>query len=60
MASYSCGPNDTREALALVQKGVVTAEKVVTDRFPIEETLLAYRAMAEAQDTIKAIITFPD
>jgi len=60
VASYSCGPNDTREAMSLVQQGVVSAEKVVTDRFPIEETLLAYRAMAEAQDTIKAIITFPD
>jgi L-iditol 2-dehydrogenase len=60
VASYSCGPHDTREALSLVQKGVVTAEKLVTDRFPIEETRLAYRAMAEAQDTIKAIITFPD
>lgn len=60
VASYSCGPNDTREALSLIHKGVVTAEKVVTDRFPIEQTSLAYRAMAQAQDTIKAIITFPD
>jgi L-iditol 2-dehydrogenase len=58
--SYSCGPNDTREALSLVQKGVVSAEKLVTDRFSIEDTLLAYQAMAQAQDTIKAIITFPD
>jgi L-iditol 2-dehydrogenase len=61
IASYSCGPNDTREALALIQQGVVTAEKLVTDRFGIEETLLAYRAMAESPDTtIKAMITFPD
>jgi L-iditol 2-dehydrogenase len=59
VASYSCGPNDTREALALVQRGVVTADKVVTDRFTIEETGLAYRAMAELRDSIKAIITFP-
>lgn len=57
--SYSCGPDDTRQALSLIQQGVVTAEKVITDRFSIEETPLAYRAMAEAQDTIKAIITFP-
>lgn len=60
VASYSCGPDDTREALALVQKGVVTAEKLVTHRFFIEETPLAYRAMAAAQETIKAIITFPN
>jgi L-iditol 2-dehydrogenase len=60
VASYSCGPNDTREALTLVQRGVVSADKVVTDRFRIEETVLAYRAMAEAQDTIKALITFPE
>jgi L-iditol 2-dehydrogenase len=60
VASYSCGPNDTRDALSLVQNGVITAERLVTDRFPIEETPLAYRAMAEARDTIKAIITFPD
>jgi L-iditol 2-dehydrogenase len=59
VASYSCGPNDTREALSLVQRGVVSAEKLVTDRFPIEETPLAYRAMAELRDSVKAIITFP-
>jgi len=60
VASYSCGPNDTREALPLVQRGVVTAEKIVTDRFSIDEAGLAYRAMAELRDTVKAIITFPD
>ena len=32
--SYSCGPDDTKEALSLIARGVVRAEQVVTHRFP--------------------------
>ena len=33
--SYSCGPNDTREALQLIRDRVVTAEKFITHRLSI-------------------------
>ena len=58
VTSYSCGPDDTREAMNLIQSGVITAEKLVTHRFVIDETENAYRTVARAQDSIKVIITF--
>ncbi len=58
VTSYSCGPPDTAEALALIETGVVTAEKLVTHRFPIEKTAEAYRLTAEARDSLKCLIVF--
>jgi L-iditol 2-dehydrogenase len=54
--SYSCGPGDTREALGLIEAGVVRAEQVVTHRFAIEETGRAYRLTAEARESLKCLI----
>ena len=56
--SYSCGPDDTREALLFIQKGMVTAEKLVTHRFPIDETEKAYRLTSEAKTSLKSLIVF--
>ncbi len=56
--SYSCGPNDTREALRLVQAGVITAEQFITHRFPFAQLHTAYRTAAEARDSLKTIIEF--
>jgi L-iditol 2-dehydrogenase len=58
VTSYSCGPPDTAEALVLIETEVVTAEELVTHRFPIEETAEAYRLTAEAQDSLKCLIVF--
>lgn len=57
--SYSCGPNDTREALRLIRGGVVTAEKFITHRFPFPALHEAYRNAAAAQDSIKTVVEFP-
>ncbi len=54
--SYSCGPPDTREALDIVAFGVVTAEKLVTHRFPLEETAAGFATVAEAGDSMKTLI----
>ncbi len=56
--SYSCGPDDTKEALGFIRKGVVTAGKLITHRFPIEETAQAYRLTAEARDSLKSLVVF--
>jgi L-iditol 2-dehydrogenase len=56
--SYSCGPNDTREALQLIRDGVVTAEKFITHRYPFSALHEAYRTASEARDSIKTIIEF--
>lgn len=60
VASYSCGPPDTREALALIESGAVTAEKIVTHRFPLSQTAEAYRVTAEARDSLKCVVFFGD
>lgn len=56
--SYSCGPADTADAYELIEKGVVTAGKIVTHRFPIEKTAEAFRLTAEAKDSLKSLIVF--
>ena len=54
--SYSCGPFDTREALELIEMGLVTAGKLVTHRFPLEQAGEAFRITADAGDSIKTIV----
>lgn len=58
VTSYSCGPNDTSDALKLIKVGVVTAEKLVTHRFPIEKTAEAFALTARAEDSLKSVIVF--
>jgi L-iditol 2-dehydrogenase len=58
VTSYSCGPTETREALTLIEEGVVKAEMLVTHRYPIERTAEAFRLTAEAKDSLKVVITF--
>ncbi|NOY65515.1 MAG: alcohol dehydrogenase catalytic domain-containing protein [Nitrospirae bacterium] len=56
--SYSCGPDDTKEALGLIDKGLIRAEHLVTHRFRIEDTQKAYQLVADAGDSLKALIVF--
>lgn len=58
ITSYSCGPDDTRESLQFIEKGIVTAKKLVTHRFSIHEVNEAYRITAEAKNSLKCLITF--
>ena len=55
--SYSCGPDDTRAALDLVAAGVVTAERMVTHQFPLEQVVEAYRNAA-TPTALKTVVTF--
>jgi L-iditol 2-dehydrogenase len=58
--SYSCGPVDTREALAHVAKGDVRAADVVTHRVTIADVAEGYGAMARGGAAIKSIVVFPE
>jgi L-iditol 2-dehydrogenase len=58
VASYSCGPDDTREALDLITQGVVTAEKVGATFFCHDDVIRAYNAMKNSE-IVKAIVAFP-
>lgn len=57
VASYSCGPDDTREALALIERGVVTAERVDAALISLDDVPRAYRELAESR-IIKPIVCF--
>jgi L-iditol 2-dehydrogenase len=58
VTSYSCGPDDTRDALGFIEKGIIPAEKLVTHRYSIENTPDAYRKVTEARNSLKVLITF--
>ena len=58
ITSYSCGPTDTADALGIIESGIVSAEKLVTHRFPIEKTAEAFRLTAEAKNSLKSVIVF--
>jgi L-iditol 2-dehydrogenase len=54
--SYSCGPDDTREALELVQSGVLNPRDLVTHRFPLSQINDAY-IQAQRPESLKVIVT---
>lgn len=57
VASYSCGPGDTRAALELIANGTVTAEKLGATLIALDDVPRAYRDLAEAR-MIKPIVMF--
>jgi L-iditol 2-dehydrogenase len=57
--SYSCGPDDTRQALELVERGVLRSADLVTHRFPLVRIGEAY-ATAQKPESLKVIVTFPE
>ncbi|HCC68646.1 MAG TPA: sorbitol dehydrogenase [Nitrospiraceae bacterium] len=56
ITSYSCGPDDTRDALELISKGVINTQNLITHRFPLKETPDAFRLTAEAKNSLKVLI----
>jgi L-iditol 2-dehydrogenase len=55
--SYSCGPDDTRDALDLVRRGVLSAHDLVTHRFPLDKISEAYN-QAQKPESLKVVVTF--
>jgi len=57
IASYSCGPDDTLDALELLRSGVVSARRLGVEAFAFPEVAAAYGAMRRAE-VVKAVVTF--
>jgi len=55
--SYSCGPDDTREALALIERRVISARELVTHQFPLQSAPEAF-AQAQKPESLKVVVTF--
>lgn len=58
--SYSCGPDDTREALELLASRRVAVADLVTHRFPLESAPQAFARAKNPSDSIKVVITFSE
>lgn len=56
ITSYSCGPDDTKEALSLIENGVINTTSLITHKFPLEKTLDAFKLTAKAKDSLKVIV----
>jgi L-iditol 2-dehydrogenase len=56
--SYSCGPEDTRRAYALLQSGRVDVRPLVTHRFPLAEVQAAYETARAGGAALKVLVTF--
>jgi L-iditol 2-dehydrogenase len=57
VASYSCGPDDTREALSLIERGIVSAQRAGASFIALDDVPSAYRDLAEAR-IVKPIVRF--
>lgn len=57
VASYSCGPHDTRAALELIANGTVTAEKLGATLISLDDVPHAYRELSDSR-IIKPIVVF--
>jgi L-iditol 2-dehydrogenase len=55
--SYSCGPDDTREAMELIRRGVLSARELVTHQFPLHRIHEAYD-QAQKPESLKVVVTF--
>jgi L-iditol 2-dehydrogenase len=55
--SYSCGAGELRRALALIEKGVVRADRIVTHRVPLERAPEAFRLAQARGDVLKVMVT---
>jgi L-iditol 2-dehydrogenase len=58
--SYSCGPQDTRQAYELLRSGAVDAPALVTHQFPINEIQTAYDTAKRGGSVLKVLVTFED
>jgi len=55
--SYSCGPNDTAEALALLESGMaMEVAELITHRLSLDQAAYGYRLVREATDALKVVV----
>jgi L-iditol 2-dehydrogenase len=56
--SYSCGPDDTRQAYELLRHGRVAPEGLVTHRFRLDNIQQAYETARAGGPAIKVVVMF--
>jgi len=56
VASYSCSPPETRQALKLIQRGRIQVTELITHRFDLARVGEAIHLAAEAGESLKIVI----
>lgn len=56
--SYSCGPEHTRKALALIAGGAVRPKELITHRFPFTQVSEGFAAAKSGGSVVKVLIEF--
>lgn len=56
--SYSCGPDDTREALSAIASRRIVVADLVSHRFGIGQAVEAFARSREAEGSMKVVIAF--
>ena len=56
--SYSCGPDDTREALKLLESRRVPVADLVSHRFQIDQAPAAFERARQPEGSMKVVLTF--
>lgn len=57
--SYGASPEDLREALELIQEGIINVRKMITHRIPLSDIQRGFRLVSEAKESLKVVI-LPD
>lgn len=57
--SYSCGPENTRQAYLALRRGLVRTEGLVTHRFPLDRIQEAYETARSGGNALKVVVAFP-
>jgi len=57
--SYGAGPVELREAIDLIDKGLINAKKMITHKVPLSEIMKGFRLVSEAKNSLKVIVV-PD
>ena len=58
LPSYSCGPDDTSEALARIARREVPVADLVSHRFPVGDSVEAFARARSLEGSMKVAITF--
>jgi L-iditol 2-dehydrogenase len=57
--SYGAGPVELREAIDLIDKGLINAKKMITHKVPLSEIMKGFKLVSEARNSLKVIVV-PD
>jgi L-iditol 2-dehydrogenase len=57
--SYGAGPVELREAIDLIDKGLINAKRMITHKVPLSEIMKGFKLVSEARNSLKVIVV-PD